>query len=438
MVSLRLVIAVAALASVLAIGAYVIYAPHAQTVSTVPVMVTPKPSAPPIDIHTLIRQATAGNGDAQCELGKRFEYGDGVAKNYALARTWIERSADQQNACGTNNMGNLYYDGVGVPIDYAKALDYYNKAVALGYPNASYNIGNIYYYGDGVPADVPTGIDWYTKAANLGSFDALAKLGEIYEWGEGVPINPARANSFLLRADPKRDPYVAYDLAALYNAYEQPGAKRCGEVVKFFDLARSIPEAQYMIGREYRIGDCRKIDYRNAAKWFKMAADNGEAQAASAYAEILFDGKLGSPDRKAAVTYIQMAALAGDDAALVDIAEVYDAGIGVTKNPLRAREYYEAAAEKGNLQAIGVLENAYQTGFRTKRDPVKAYGLLLVFESLGAKLKPGILENASHGMTADQLAEAKSFAIGFEGVIRANSPDSPTISLPPSTRSVTE
>lgn len=438
MVSLRFVIAVAAVATVLAFGAYVVYAPHAQPVSTVAVVVTPRPSAPPVDIHTLIRQATAGNGDAQCELGKRFESGDGVAKNYVLARAWIERSADQHDACGTNNMGNLYYDGVGVPVDYATALDYYTKAVALGYPNASYNIGNIYYYGSGVPVDVPTGIDWYTKAANLGSTDALAKLGEIYEWGEGVPVNPARANSFLLRADPARDPYVAYDLAALYNAYEEPGAKRCSEVVKLFDLARSIPEAQFIIGREYRIGDCRKTDYRYAAKWFKMAADDGDAQGASAYAELLWDGKLGPPDQKAAVPYIQMAALAGDDTALVDIAEVYDAGISVTRNPLRAREYYEAAAEKGNLQAIGVLENAYQTGFRTKRDPVKAYGLLLVFESLGAQLKPSILANASHGMTTEQLAEAKMFALGFERIIRNNSENEPTISLPPSARTVTE
>ena len=45
-----------------------------------------------------VQQASNGMPSAQCSLGKRYLNGDGVAKDEALARYWLEKSAAQDNA----------------------------------------------------------------------------------------------------------------------------------------------------------------------------------------------------------------------------------------------------------------------------------------------------------------------------------------------------
>jgi uncharacterized protein len=72
------------------------------------------------------KSAEQGNPDAQNELGRMYENGEGVTQNYALAAMWYRMAAEHVPNLGgagqgRNNLGMLYLDGHGVPQDYVQA-----------------------------------------------------------------------------------------------------------------------------------------------------------------------------------------------------------------------------------------------------------------------------------------------------------------------------
>jgi uncharacterized protein YdaT len=64
------------------------------------------------------------------KLGVIYQNGQGVALDYAKAREWYEKAADNGNAPAMVSLGLLYENGKGVPQDYAKAREWYEKAAA--------------------------------------------------------------------------------------------------------------------------------------------------------------------------------------------------------------------------------------------------------------------------------------------------------------------
>ena len=77
--------------------------------------------------------AEHGNTDAQVELGRHYEDGQGVEQNYALAAHWYRRAAEHVPNLGgagqgRNNLGNLYMTGLGVSKDYVQAYMWFSLA----------------------------------------------------------------------------------------------------------------------------------------------------------------------------------------------------------------------------------------------------------------------------------------------------------------------
>lgn len=73
------------------------------------------------------------NPDAQVELGRHYEDGQGVEQNYTLAAQWYRRAAEHVPDLGgagqaRNNLGNLYKAGLGVPKDYVQAYMWFSLA----------------------------------------------------------------------------------------------------------------------------------------------------------------------------------------------------------------------------------------------------------------------------------------------------------------------
>jgi TPR repeat protein len=66
--------------------------------------------------------ATAGNRDAQGELGALYREGIGVPLDYSRAVLWLSKAAAQGNARAQFGLGKIYYNGLGVDVDYKKAL----------------------------------------------------------------------------------------------------------------------------------------------------------------------------------------------------------------------------------------------------------------------------------------------------------------------------
>lgn len=85
----------------------------------------------------------------------------------------IREKADKGDAYSQYLMGYSYNNGInGAVIDYAQARSWFKRSAENGYGAAAYFMGWYYYYGEGVTKNIPEALKWFTKAQNLGMADA--------------------------------------------------------------------------------------------------------------------------------------------------------------------------------------------------------------------------------------------------------------------------
>ncbi len=65
--------------------------------------------------------AEQGDAHAQYDLGRMYDYGQGVAQDDAEAMTWYLKAAEQGDADAQNNIGVMYNEAWGVSRDYVQA-----------------------------------------------------------------------------------------------------------------------------------------------------------------------------------------------------------------------------------------------------------------------------------------------------------------------------
>lgn len=125
-------------------------------------------------------EAEKGNANAMLTLGRFYEQGVGIARNYSKALDWYEKAAKAGQAEGYYNVGVCHEIGMGVASDMAKAVQNYQKAADTGLPLAMYKLASIYISGNGAAKDTAKGISWLDKAANAGMAVAANELGMVY------------------------------------------------------------------------------------------------------------------------------------------------------------------------------------------------------------------------------------------------------------------
>ena len=84
----------------------------------------------------LIPRAEAGDAEAQNEIGFRYAYGRGVARDCSQALHWLHAAAEQGLAAGQYNLGHLYAKGFCAPQDFLQAALWYKKAADQGFAPA--------------------------------------------------------------------------------------------------------------------------------------------------------------------------------------------------------------------------------------------------------------------------------------------------------------
>ncbi len=97
------------------------------------------------DRYDLARQAyeqaaNTGNAMAQYNLGLMYAQGKGCPVDFAAAKLWFAKAADQKLHYAMVQLASLYANGTGVARDQAQALAWYQKAAALGNEEASLHL----------------------------------------------------------------------------------------------------------------------------------------------------------------------------------------------------------------------------------------------------------------------------------------------------------
>ena len=67
-------------------------------------------------------EAAKGNVNAMLTLGRFYEQGVGVSRNYTKAMEWYDKAAKAGQPEGYYNLGVCYEIGMGVTADAAKAV----------------------------------------------------------------------------------------------------------------------------------------------------------------------------------------------------------------------------------------------------------------------------------------------------------------------------
>ena len=78
-------------------------------------------------------------------LGKMYLRGEGVKADYATAKAWFERGAEQGDRECHNGLGIMYRDGLGVKVDIKKVLGHFNAAASQELAEAQVNLGKYHF-----------------------------------------------------------------------------------------------------------------------------------------------------------------------------------------------------------------------------------------------------------------------------------------------------
>jgi TPR repeat protein len=102
--------------------------------------------------------------------------GEGVEKDPAKAREYLERAAKAGLPTAQADLGEMLLNGEGGPADPQEALPWLQLAAAASHPVAQYELGQMYEAGQVVPADLKLAKQYYAAAATHGVTAARDRL----------------------------------------------------------------------------------------------------------------------------------------------------------------------------------------------------------------------------------------------------------------------
>lgn len=117
-------------------------------------------------------EAERGGIEAQFRLGRMYERGEGVARDYRLAAERYRLAADQGHPEARTDLAALLFHGHGLPRDVGEAVRLTRLAADQGVPRAQYKMRLIYQYGQRVDEDYGEAYVWFSLAAAAGHTDA--------------------------------------------------------------------------------------------------------------------------------------------------------------------------------------------------------------------------------------------------------------------------
>ena len=246
-----------------------------------------------------LRDARAGNVEAQYYMGNAYLFGTCVERDPSVAATWFQKAADQGHAGAQNNLGRLYEDGNGVHQDYEKAAQLYTLSANQGNAAAQDNLGWFYENGFSVKKDYDEAAKWYIAASEQGLYGAMNDLGSLgsrFIHGDGVPQDFDKGFEWVKIAAENGLTVAANEIGGLYK--EGSGVKKdYMQAGIWYEKAAdaTIEEGNYYFAQ----GDLQSAAYcfdqieyyfLKAKECYQLAANAGNSDAAKALAKIIEKG----------------------------------------------------------------------------------------------------------------------------------------------------
>ncbi len=346
--------------------------------------------------RALVEKATAGNKDAQYELGEKLgkrclpgdRYQSGFPPDKKASMEWLHKAAEQGHIKAQLRLAHEYLEGnqrfeihcplgntkpkmvnfkdldnIVVQQDKKLACEWFQRAADQGEPNAQYALGKAYEKGEGVIQDKKTACEWYQKAA-LGGGDERAWLEErakkedsMAQMVLGALAAKAQAEfQDLLKRAATGDKEAQLSLVDVYSSGK--GVVADMKVAREW-LHRAAeqghPIAQNRLGDAYRLGNYGVTkDVLTACAWYRKAAQRGNADAKARLEEMAKAGVIEAQEAllpDVCQEWLEKARTGDAADAHYHLGEIYGKGQGVPKNLNEAAVWYRKAAEQGHAKA---------------------------------------------------------------------------------------
>jgi TPR repeat protein len=227
---------------------------------------------------------------------------------------WYRAAAARGHANAAAMLATMYEQGRGMPADQAEAVAWLRKAAALGHNGARLTPARALRDGaKGLTRDDAAAFALFKQVADTGDTLAQADLGFMYLQGRGTPGDPAAAAAQFRAAAGAGNAYVQDQLATLTEqgrGTQKDDAAALG--LYRAATAQGFANAQANLGLAYRFGHLGlAADPQEAARLFRLAADQGNAFAQDVRGGMCNDA-VGMPlDRATAITWYRRAATQG-------------------------------------------------------------------------------------------------------------------------------
>ena len=170
------------------------------------------------------------------------------------------------------------------------------------------------------------------------------------------------------------------------------------------------PFAQVLAGECYYYGGGVDQDFKQAVKWYHLAAEQGNASCQYSLGYCYYSG-VGdvAQDFREAVKWFRLAAEQGDAQAQFSLGLAYDNGDGVKFDRKEAVKWYRLAAEQGQPDAQVNLGTSLASGLGVRQDVVEAEKWLRLAAMQGdplAEAKLRVLSRQRESSTSDSLDES--------------------------------
>ncbi len=300
--------------------------------------------------------AEEGDADARFRLGLATLHGRGVSPDAAAGVRWLRLAAEQGFARAMFALGWLTETGeirADEAVDPAgrlpRAAQWYGLAAERHCAAAQLRLGLLYRDGKGVGKDRNAAEKWFHRVRH-GS-DPFAKvLLELVDGRGGTAFGPVPAGDPFFPEDGPPAPGPLGDVnRGLLLRLGLPLPEGPGGATEYFHRAaqRGDVRGQFLLGLAFETGDGRPRELREAARWYRLSADNGYAPARSRLGALCGRWGLGRDARHASSELLRQAAEQGDAEAQCRFGRMHEYGRGTPPDPLQAMKWYLAAAEQG-------------------------------------------------------------------------------------------
>ncbi|KAJ3308255.1 hypothetical protein HDU76_004050, partial [Blyttiomyces sp. JEL0837] len=246
--------------------------------------------------------------------------------------------------------------GKGGEKDLPGAVKLYRLAAEGGHVKAMFNLGVCLKRGRGVEKDLEEGVGWFRRAAEKGHADAQFNLGNSYKYGEGIERNIKEAVQWYTRASRKGHSKAHFILGLCYEEGEGVDAADPVEAARLFKLGADAGSAisQFYYGMALERGRGVPKNLKAAVQMYKLAADQGEPDAAAALAHCYLTTPLPSSESSDGTSDSKenndgRSSSAGSTTGSTNVS--IDGPDTIAPNALLAERYLRQAAEAGDPES---------------------------------------------------------------------------------------